>query len=117
MTELTLQKQFEMLQEQLEKYRGYHKMEQLAQRIEGDISRLITSAYLNLADANYLHEQKIGEKDHICFINAAFNSDRCLICGEKIEYPEGWKAKENQQELLSGGVIPSAQLVAEQKEN
>lgn len=95
MTEETLVHRTTRLQTLIDKAKEFHSGEQLAQRIEGDLNRIMNSAYLNLVDAIDAHEQKTGKRDHSCLTNRAFNSNRCLICAEEIEYPEGWKAKED----------------------
>lgn len=96
MTDKPLTNRFVRLQELLEQAKQFRDGEQLAQRIEGDLNRIMNSASLNLYDAIDRHEQVTGKKPHICLLNRAFNSDRCMICGKEIEYPEGWKAKEDQ---------------------
>lgn len=73
------------LQEQIDKAKQFHDGEQLAQRIEGDLDRIMNSAFLNLTDAISHHNRITGKEEHICMLNQAFNSNRCMICGDEIQ--------------------------------
>ena len=84
MTKETLTERFQRLQGQLDKAKQFHEGEQLAQRIEGDLDRIMNSAWLNLADAIYLHEQRTGAREHNCLISRGMN-DNCLICGNPVK--------------------------------
>lgn len=55
----------------------------LVSRVEGDIKRLLNSAFLNLADLVYDYEKQNSD-DHVCETNRSMDGETCLICREPI---------------------------------
>jgi len=83
-TELSLDDYFDHLKKEMAKamdcgIRGVS----MVQRAEGDLRRLMNSAYLNLTDLVYDHQKKY-EVTHACELNRAMDGT-CLVCGKKLD--------------------------------
>lgn len=54
----------------------------MVQRIEGDLRRLMNSAFLNLSDLIYDFEKK-NDDTHACALNRSMDNS-CTVCGKQL---------------------------------